>query len=144
MDSKVCGVSNEEKPLSEFYLRARNKTDGHGNMCRKCNTIYCREYHRKHRSRWKKIAKDNRLEIRRKIEAMNLKCEVCGESHPPCIDFHHRGSDKIACVSKMVSDGTSWQKILDEISKCDVLCSNCHRKVHWDERKSGKWFSKIG
>lgn len=30
-------------------------------------------------------------------------------------------------VSLMVADGYSWENILKEIEKCQVLCANCHR-----------------
>lgn len=32
----------------------------------------------------------------------------------------------------MVHNGSSKEKILAEIGKCTVLCSNCHKKFHWD------------
>ncbi len=59
-----------------------------------------------------------------------LSCEKCGESHPACLDFHHR-DEKLESVSKMRC--WSINKILEEIKKCSVLCSNCHRKLHWKE-----------
>jgi len=36
-------------------------------------------------------------------------------------------------VSYMVRQKLSRQRILDEIAKCDILCANCHRKLHYEE-----------
>lgn len=61
----------------------------------------------------------------------SLVCSKCGESHSSCLDFHHRNPSE-----KEINVGDIWKKdwgarrILSEIEKCDVLCSNCHRKIH--------------
>ena len=48
---------------------------------------------------------------------------------PVCLDFHHRpGELKLANVTTLVNRAKPKQVILDEIAKCDVICSNCHRK----------------
>ncbi|KKN80381.1 hypothetical protein LCGC14_0329740 [marine sediment metagenome] len=58
-------------------------------------------------------------------------CQVCGESEPCCLDFHHRDPiTKFKSVSKLTV-GYSWEWVEQEIKKCDVLCSNCHRKMMW-------------
>jgi hypothetical protein len=98
------------------------------------------------RRRWYEKNKDHAVgEVqRRKSELLlwfesyrsKLCCENCGEDHEACLDFHHRnGDEKEAAVCRMVSDGRSKTAILTEIAKCDVLCSNCHRKFHWQERR---------
>ena len=53
-------------------------------------------------------------------------CVDCQESDPLVLEFDHLG-DKAFCVSHGFS-GRNWQAILDEIAKCDVVCSNCHRR----------------
>lgn len=40
---------------------------------------------------------------------------------------HQEGFEKVDTVSKMIGDGYSLQKILDEINKCELVCANCHR-----------------
>lgn len=62
-------------------------------------------------------------------EIKAVPCMDCGQSYPPYVmDLDHRDpSQKIDGVSKMVKRG-SWQAFLDEIDKCDVVCSNCHRE----------------
>jgi len=60
-----------------------------------------------------------------------LKCSKCGENHPATIDFHHKIGKKENGISKMVADGYSIDRIKKELEKCDVLCANCHRKVHF-------------
>lgn len=53
-------------------------------------------------------------------------CLRCGESDASCLDFHHV-ADKSFSISRRNSSDASLSA---EISKCVVLCSNCHRKLH--------------
>jgi len=74
---------------------------------------------------------------RRKAE---IGCKYCPEDHPGCLDFHHRDpSEKTLDVSRIVRDrGWSIGRIEIEIAKCDVVCANCHRKLHWTERRQSR------
>ena len=63
-----------------------------------------------------------------------LACLQCGETHPACLDFHHRDrNEKDFRISALGNMGWSKERVLTEIAKCDVLCANCHRKLHYDE-----------
>jgi len=53
-------------------------------------------------------------------------CVDCGIKNHIVLDFDHL-RDKKYNVSRMIHDGFSWKSILKEISKCEVVCSNCHR-----------------
>ncbi len=58
-----------------------------------------------------------------------LSCSECHENDWRCLDFHHRDAKaKKFTVSLARRSGVSIKTLLDEISKCDVLCANCHRK----------------
>jgi hypothetical protein len=98
---------------------------------------YQREYSKKWYKKNKKLARIRRYETKRKVVEWfveykkNLKCSCCPESDPICIDFHHKDSSKKdANISRMANEGYGKKRILEEIAKCDVLCANCHRKVH--------------
>lgn len=64
-----------------------------------------------------------------------FSCISCGESDSVCLDFHHRESETKRTILAN-NHGYSMRilhsrkAILDEIAKCDVLCANCHRKLH--------------
>src|ERR1051325_6791274 len=53
-------------------------------------------------------------------------CVDCGESDSIVLTFDHVRGEKRANVSDMVQAGLGLQTITDEISKCDVVCFNCH------------------
>ena len=64
-----------------------------------------------------------------------LSCMLCPETASACLDFHHRDpSDKRYGIADMVSNAHSIKSILKEIEKCDVLCKNCHAKLHHEEK----------
>jgi hypothetical protein len=64
-----------------------------------------------------------------------LKCLYCQEKHVACLQFHHRDqSQKDINISYAVSQGWSRERILREIAKCDVVCANCHAKIHYNEK----------
>lgn len=63
-------------------------------------------------------------------------CIRCGETHPGCLDFHHRDpGTKVFTIGKTTIRDKSKEQVAAEIEKCDVLCANCHRKLHWEERQ---------
>jgi hypothetical protein len=64
-------------------------------------------------------------------------CADCSRRYPHYImDFDHRaGVVKTARVANLMMSA-SKQRVLDEIVKCDLTCSNCHReRTHRRRRK---------
>jgi hypothetical protein len=58
-------------------------------------------------------------------------CKQCGESHLACLEFHHRNPDeKDREITKAVSD-FGFERLKREIAKCDIVCANCHAKLHY-------------
>jgi len=62
-------------------------------------------------------------------------CGKCGIGDFRVLDFHHVDKDgKEGNIGHLVSLNWSEEHILQEIAKCETLCANCHRIVHWEER----------
>ena len=61
-------------------------------------------------------------------------CVDCGEGDPLVLEFDHLGNKKFN-IARGLSN-RSWQAVLDEIAKCDVVCANCHRRR---TARRGRW-----
>lgn len=58
----------------------------------------------------------------------NNSCNWKGKFKPEMLDFDHIDPKlKTKCIQQMVQSGYSLNKIIEEINKCQILCSNCHR-----------------
>ena len=80
---------------------------------------------------------EHRMEFVANIKSQ-LKCQKCGESKEYVLDFHHLNPDeKETTIARMTSNKYRIDKVLDEIRKCIVLCSNCHREFHYLEENYG-------
>ena len=62
-------------------------------------------------------------------------CMKCGESHVAVLDFHHVRGRKSFSIASYNDNCASRDKIDKEIKKCIVLCSNCHRKLHYEKKQ---------
>lgn len=62
------------------------------------------------------------------------QCARCG--YDCCIAalvFHHKDpSDKEYQIATMFA--WSWERIVQELNKCELLCANCHAEEHWSEK----------
>lgn len=65
-------------------------------------------------------------------------CMDCGYNlHPHALEFDHRpGTTKKFNIGAFRN--RSWETLLDEIKKCDVVCSNCH-KIRTATRRLSTW-----
>ena len=63
------------------------------------------------------------------IESKSVPCKDCGQRFPTyCMDFDHLpGYKKIFNISKYQRQNKSLQQVINEITKCEVVCANCHR-----------------
>jgi len=72
------------------------------------------------------------------IEELGGNCSQC--KYDKCIrslSFHHRDpSTKSFPLDIRAFNGYSWEKLQNEINKCDLLCLNCHRSLENSLRKS--------
>lgn len=111
---RTCSKCHEEKEDSSFHYRGDKKI-----LHREC----------------KKCALKRSINRRKKMkeEAIILlggKCADCGiKYHRDVYDFHH-----INPANKLGDPGAMMQRsrkvFFEEISKCILLCANCHRQRH--------------
>ena len=69
-------------------------------------------------------------------------CVDCGERDIRVLEFDHINPiEKSFSISRWCSDGGNIEPLIDEIKKCQIRCSNCHRirtheEGHYYQKKS--------
>lgn len=123
MQSKLrtCSECGETKQLEEFANAGTNNgVKYYRYKCKPCYGVV--KYSRK-------LANRGWFNEYRKT----LECKHCGNNDHRVLEFHHRDPAlKEKAVTTMMYN--SREKIEAEIAKCDVLCANCHRILHYEER----------
>lgn len=128
---KTCGKCQLSKRLDEFGIN-RSKPGGLQNYCRVCKAKYFQDNRARLIPKIRAANKATRGEVTAYVDQYRREhpCEKCGEADPCVLDFHHPSGTKEFAVGQANQKGMSLNRVKKEISKCRVLCSNCHRKVH--------------
>jgi hypothetical protein len=145
---RTCSRCGREKAASEFTWKdaGRRKRQAY---CRNCMNAAWREWYNVERNKLHHralVARRRRQRITRHQELIaELKrqpCADCGQRFPQYVmDFDHVGR-KTGEVSKFVYTH-STQRLMAEITNCDVVCANCHR-VRTQERLASSRRNWIG
>jgi len=78
----------------------------------------------------RKKIRDRNREYVRNIKESN-PCKDCGKKyHYSQMDFDHLNNKK-QTIARLASSEASIKTIKQEIAKCELLCSNCHRMRTW-------------
>ena len=106
--NKICKIHGE----TEFAYRTDNR-----HRCKKCNTDAV-------------IKRRKRIKLDA-IEYKGGKCEKCG--YNKCVgalEFHHSDPKEKDFHISQSGHSRSWERVKDELDKCVLLCSNCHKEIH--------------
>jgi len=98
------------------------------------------EVGRKEKSGTYKYQKKRGFERKSKlVKLMGGCCKNCGYNHNlGVLQFHHRDpSVKVSKLDMRVLTNRTWEFILEEANKCDLLCANCHAEHHYPDLN--KW-----
>ncbi len=155
--SKLCNMCNEEKPLSEFYKRGKNnpRLISRCKPChREISKAYGKAHYNKEATAIRSLAwlvahPGKTQEYTKRAYRKRLKtgtsiagwlrqtytgrpCMDCDGVFEWCsMDFDHRPEEnkefQIGRMSGYTTTPESIAKVENEITKCDIVCSNCHR-----------------
>lgn len=135
MKTQKCSSCKQEFPATLEYF-GKHKVRGLDTYCSNCRHKKTREYYYNNATKmksqsieWKRVQRDKINELKNL-----LLCLKCGESRNHLLDFHHIDpNQKDFQISQ--GEGYGWKRVKQEIDKCIVLCSNCHRDFHYQEKQ---------
>lgn len=140
---RICCKCQVEKDLeTAFYTHPYGK-DGYQGKCKECRLEEAKSQYAEDPQK----TKDKVQELRNRNRVFiwdfynSHPCVDCGETDPIVLELDHcRGDAKVAGVSQLVHNTRSIKVIEAEIAKCDVVCSNCHRRR---TATTQEWFTDL-
>ncbi len=102
---KHCGETDKNKFVDWCYT-----------LCKSCNNI-----------------RGSKYVVQRKLDCIKYKggkCSICGyNKYYGALEFHHLDPN-IKENGKQAITNIKKEFLYEELDKCVLLCSNCHREVH--------------
>jgi 5-methylcytosine-specific restriction endonuclease McrA len=134
---RECTACYLSKPLDAFFVKDKKLGRLH-TQCKACYSIKRKLYYKKH---YQKYANEYRARaiLRNKLikGALKLKlseylsdksCSRCGITDSRVLEFDHMDpATKSFGINNGIRNSLHWERILEEIEKCQILCANCHR-----------------
>lgn len=137
MVTKQCSRCKKEKPIQEFNFKFK-QLGIRQKACSECTRLEVRNHYANNKQyyllkahlRNEKIRNTNRNYIWKYLATH--PCVDCGEDDPIVLEFDHIRDKKFAIAKLILSHEV--EDLESEIAKCEVRCSNCHK------RKTAKQF----
>ena len=108
------------------------------NYCRDCRKVYFKKYYKANKKYYANRRDAHKKVIKDFIRALktNKSCVDCMVPYAYYVlDFDHKHGKSLN-VSEAYRQGMTIKRIEQEIEKCDLVCSNCHRERTHRRRQS--------
>lgn len=109
--------------------------------CRSCNKEYQKRWLDRNKTKQRKKCIKNNKQATERNSAYIFKyltqhpCVDCGETDVVVLEFDHLKEKRASLAQMRIY--FSLQSVIDEIVKCEVVCSNCHRRR--TSRRGNHW-----
>jgi hypothetical protein len=107
-----------------IFVPYKNPKD-HANYMRKWRTTEIRK---------RETVSKKEYRLLRKKEAVALKggkCTICGyNKNIAALEFHHINGKDISWKKERNFLRWRYDKFIEELEKCTLVCSNCHVEIH--------------
>lgn len=135
---KVCSKCGKTKDETEYFLKNQETGRLHA-QCKLCYKEHRKTYQIAH---YKRYRQDYLVRAKRRRQALRMEyrvnmlaylqgkaCSLCGESDIRTFEFDHlKPIEKSFSISQAVKLGYKWSDVEYEMTKCRILCANCHKK----------------
>lgn len=113
---KICSRCKIEKEENEFPMNGKKRHS----WCKLCHREVVREKYYANRDF---------------VNSLKTKCSRCGyDKNKAALEWHHPDNNKEFNINSLAKNAiTNKERILNEISKCTLLCANCHREEHYPQ-----------
>ena len=130
---KTCSTCVRELSVSEF---SRNSTSNSGlrSNCKECARASKSNWQQANREATSLRTKKRRDDIKiRLAESKKNPCVDCGVTlHSSLMHYDHISDDKSMPVTQVATQTLSWDRTMEEIAKCELLCVVCHGVRTWN------------
>jgi 5-methylcytosine-specific restriction endonuclease McrA len=143
MKMRRCSKCHKNLPPTSFWRESGRKRH---TWCITCKSLYMKTYYQKNKKRLQKSNRKIRIRLKRMRQLFVLTylkthpCVDCGEDNPIVLEFDHVRGKKVNDISGLIENARSEKVISKEMAKCEVRCSNCHKKK---TAKEYGWFDYI-
>lgn len=114
---KICEICEKE-----FYTNSSTRI-----YCYECSGDSTRTNYESRKHQKTILRRSMKLQA---IKLLGSKCSICGYNR--CVDaleFHHKDPKKKE-FRLGAGNTMSWKEYKRELSKCILVCSNCHKEIH--------------
>jgi hypothetical protein len=136
-EGRRCTICKNIYPSTEdFFGKHLKSASGLDTYCKPCRRDRNIKNYNKSKNKWNQTHSKTTLWKKEQIikhKQESKGCSKCKEKRHYLLDFHHMDpSTKLFQIGQGEAKG--WEKIKKEIDKCVILCSNCHRDFHYQEK----------
>lgn len=136
METKICGTCKLELSIDNFAIRKLKTKTILQWQCKSCQKEYRKTHYQENKQKYIIKAREYNKSVANWFDdyKKELKCSKCNESRWWVLDFHHLNPLEKEFSIASLKGKASKPKLLKEVEKCIVLCSNCHRDFHYQEK----------